>query len=130
MPPRCSFTIPPPNSYTLVASPSRKSRSWLTKMTVPSNSRMASFSTSFERISRWLVGSSSIRKFTGSSRSLIIARRVRSPPDSTFTFLSEASPPNMKAPRISRIFRRISPTATRSMVSNTVKLSSRSCAWF
>ena len=36
------------------------------------------------------------------------ASRVRSPPLSTFTFLSEASPPNMKAPRISRILRRIS----------------------
>ena len=128
--PRCSFTKPPPNSYTLVASPSRKSRSWLTIITVPSKSRIASFRISFERISRWFVGSSRIRKFTGSSNSLIMARRVRSPPESTFTFLSEASPPNMNAPSISRIFVRISPTATRSIVSNTVRFSSNSCAWF
>lgn len=39
---------------------------------------------------------------TGSSNSLIIARRVRSPPDNTFTSFSLASLPNMKAPRMSR----------------------------
>ena len=42
---------------------------------------------------------------------------LRSPPESTFTFLSEASPPNINAPNISRIFKRISPLATESIVS-------------
>ena len=41
----------------------------------------------------------------------------RSPPESTFTFFSEVSPPNMKAPNRSLIFKRISPVATWSMVS-------------
>ena len=36
---------------------------------------------------------------------------------STLTFFSEVSPPNMKAPKRSLIFRRMSPVATRSMVS-------------
>ncbi len=81
-------------------------------------------------MSKWFVGSSSIRKFTGSSRSLIMARRLRSPPDSTLTFFSEASPPNMNAPSMSRIFVRMSPVATRSIVSNTVSSPSISCAWF
>ena len=35
---------------------------------------------------QWLVGSSSISRFTGSSKSFIMARRVRSPPESTLTF--------------------------------------------
>ena len=59
-----------------------------------------------------------------------MAKRVRSPPDRNFTFFSEASPPNMKAPSMSRIFRRMSPRATRSMVSNTVSSPSSICAWF
>lgn len=130
MPPMCSRTTPPPNSYTFVTNPSRKSRSWLTTITVPSNARIASLSTSLVRMSRWLVGSSKIRKLTGSSKSLIIAKRERSPPESTLTFLSEASPPNIKAPSMSRILRRISPLATWSIVSNTVNSPSSNCAWF
>ena len=40
-------------------------------------------------MSRWLVGSSSISRFTGSSKSFIMARRVRSPPESTLTFFMD-----------------------------------------
>ena len=97
---------------------------------VPSKALIASLSTSFDCISRWLVGSSSISRFTGSSSSLIIANLLLSPPLSTFTYFSEVSPPNMNEPRRSLIFNRISPVATRSMVSNIVRFSSRSCAWF
>ena len=91
---------------------------------------MASLSTSFEGMSRWLVGSSSMSRLTGSSSRRIMARRLRSPPLSTPTRFSDASPPNMKAPRMSFILRRTSPRATLSMVWNTVRLSSSSCAWF
>ena len=59
-----------------------------------------------------------------------MASRLRSPPLSTRTFLSEASPPNMKAPSMSLMRSRISPRATLSMVCSTVSDSSSSCAWF
>ena len=130
MPPRCSRTLPPPNSYTLSTRPSRNSRSWLTMMAVPSNALIASFSTSFDCISRWLVGSSRMSRFTGSSSSLIIANRLRSPPLSTLTYFSDVSPPNMKAPSRSFTLSRISPVATLSMVWKMVRFSSSSCAWF
>ena len=64
------------------------------------------------RLSRWFVGSSRMSRLHGSSSRRIIANRLLSPPESTLTFLSDASPPNIKAPRMSRIFVRISPTAT------------------
>ena len=53
---------------------------------------------------------------------------MRSPPLSTLTFFVEASPPNMKAPRRSLIFVRISPSATSSMVWKTVRVSSSMAA--
>ena len=130
MPPRCSRTLPPPNSYTLSTNPSRKSRSWLTQMTVPLNSFKAVFSTSLDCMSRWLVGSSRMSRLQGSSSRRIIAKRLRSPPESTFTFFSEASPPNINAPNILRICVRISPTATLSMVWKTVSSPSSKAAWF
>ena len=86
MPHRCSRTLPPPNSYTLLTRPSRKSRSWLTTMRVPSKSLRACFKISFVLRSRWLVGSSSMSRLTGSRRSFIMHRRTLSPPDNTFTF--------------------------------------------
>ena len=131
MPLKCSFTCLLPNSYTLLTSPSRKSRSWLTRIRVPSKSSNACFRISLVFMSRWLVGSSSISRFTGSSKSFIMARRVRSPPESTLTFFMDSSgPPNMKAPSRSRILLRISPFATSSMVWNTVRFSSNNEAWF
>ena len=102
----------------------RQARSCDTQISVPSKSCNACFNTSFVFMSRWLVGSSRIRRFTGSRSSLRIARRVFSPPLSTFTFLVEASPPNMNAPNKSVIFLRISPFAISSIVSNTVSSSS------
>ena len=81
-------------------------------------------------MSKWFVGSSSIKRFTGSSNNLIIAKRERSPPESTLTFFSDISPPNIKAPKRSLIRNRISPFATWSMVSNIVRFSSKSWAWF
>ena len=68
-----------------VTSPSRKSRSCETTISVPSKSINACFRISFVFMSRWLVGSSRISRLTGSSKSLIIASRVRSPPESTLT---------------------------------------------
>ena len=77
------------------------------------------------------MGSSRMRRLTGSSNNLIIARRVRSPPESTFTFFIDSSgPPNINAPSKSRILFRISPFATSSIVWKTVRFSSMSEAWF
>ena len=47
---------------------------------------------------RWLVGSSSTRKFGGSSSIRAITSRVFSPPDSARIFLSTSSPENWNAP--------------------------------
>ena len=58
----------------------------------------ASTSISFVARSRWLVGSSSTRKFGGSSSIRAITSRVFSPPESARIFLSTSSPENWNAP--------------------------------
>jgi hypothetical protein len=52
----------------------------------------ASISISLVAMSRWLVGSSSTRKFGGSNSILAITRRAFSPPDSTRQGFSTSSP--------------------------------------
>lgn len=87
----------------------------------------------FEHIFRLHIevvgGLVSISRFICCSSRRIIARRLLSPPESTFTGLSEASPPNINAPNMSRMRNLISPVATLSIVWNTVSFSSSSCAW-
>ena len=78
--------------------PPRKCRSCETKSIVPSYCASAVISISFVAMSRWLVGSSSTRKFGGSNNMIAIASRAFSPPDSTRHFFSTSSPENPKQP--------------------------------
>src|SRR5437879_2723989 len=55
------------SSSTRLDSAARKCRSWETNSMVPSNSASALISISLVAMSRWLVGSSSTRKFGGSN---------------------------------------------------------------
>ena len=65
---------------------------------VPSKSASAATSISLVAMSRWLVGSSSTRKFGGSNSILAITRRAFSPPDSTRHGFSISSPEKPKQP--------------------------------
>ena len=78
--------------------PRRNVRSCDTKIIVPSKFFSASTSISLVARSRWLVGSSSTRKFGGSYSIRAITRRDFSPPDSARIFLSTSSPENWNAP--------------------------------
>ena len=80
------------------SSPRRNARSWETKSMVPSKSRRASTSISLVARSRWFVGSSSTRKFGGSSSMRAITRRDFSPPERARILFSTSSPENWKAP--------------------------------
>ena len=65
-----------------VVSARSKARSWLTSSTVPSNSSIASSSASMDSTSRWLVGSSKMRKLAPESIIMASATRAVSPPES------------------------------------------------
>ena len=66
---------------------------------------MASFSTSFERISRWLVGSSSIQEVHGFQQKFDHCEAGTLSTGQHFHLLIRSfTAPNIKAPRISRIF--------------------------
>ena len=86
--------LSPPSSRTRLLSARRNARSCETNSIVPSNADSDSSSISFVARSRWLVGSSSTRKFGGFNSMRAITRRVFSPPDSMRTFLSTSSPEN------------------------------------
>ncbi|OWK23533.1 hypothetical protein AJ87_33920 [Rhizobium yanglingense] len=60
---------------------SRKSRSWLTRITVPGKPTTISCSRSSVSRSRSLVGSSRIRRLVGRARMRASISRARSPPD-------------------------------------------------
>ena len=87
---------------------------------VPSNAIKALFKISFDMISKWLVGSSITKKFTGDNKSLHKQTRALSPPDKTPIFLFTSSLENKKEPSISRIFKLTSPVMASSIVWNTV----------
>jgi hypothetical protein len=65
---------------------------------VPSYCDSAVISISLVAMSRWLVGSSSTRKFGGSNSIIAITSRAFSPPDSTRHFFSISSPEKPKQP--------------------------------
>lgn len=67
----------------------RGSHGHITTIRVPSKSMSACFRISLVFMSRWLVGSSNIRRFTVCNN-FIMARRVRSPPDNTFIFFMDS----------------------------------------
>ena len=81
-------------------------------------------------MSKWLVGSSIISTFKGWRSNLAKAKRLRSPPDRTFTYLSAASPLNKKEPNISRTLDLLVSFAASIIVSKTVLLPSKYSAWF
>ena len=72
---------------------------WVTMITAPSNASSASRNASTDSWSRWFVGSSSRRRFTGVARIFARSTRLRSPPESTEILFSAASPPNIMAPQ-------------------------------
>ena len=85
-----------------VASASISARSCETSRMVPEYSVSASSSASRLSMSRWLVGSSSTRKFAPDTTTRASASRRRSPPESTSTGFSTCSPENRKRPSRSR----------------------------
>src|SRR6267154_1154730 len=90
------------NSSTRLESAARKCRSCETNSMVPSYCERAVMSISFVAMSRWLVGSSSTRKFGGSNSIFAITSRAFSPPDSTRHLFSTSSPENPKQPASAR----------------------------
>ena len=86
--------VPSASSQTRVAKRLMKYRSWDTNSRVPSKASTASSIHSREAISRWLVGSSRIRKLISSSMSIHSRRRLSSPPERTDTLLNTSSPWN------------------------------------
>ena len=84
-----------------------------------------------------IVGIQSMQRFVKNQQIHRFQQQLDHGQAGTFTsreyfyfFIDSSGPPNMNAPNISRIFSRISPTATRSIVSKTVRFSSSNCAWF
>ena len=70
-----------------------------TMIAVPSNKFKASCKTSLLRMSKWLVGSSMIRKLQGFINNFASATRFLSPPESTEFFLKTSFPLNNNAPK-------------------------------
>ena len=82
-----------------VVSVRSKARSWLTSSTVPPNDSIASSRASMDSTSRWLVGSSKMRKFAPDSIIMASATRAVSPPESDPARRCTESPENPKRPR-------------------------------
>ena len=95
-------------------------RSCVMSRMVPSKRLSACSSTSALAMSRWLVGSSRHSSGLGATSIFASAKRPFSPPESTLTFFSTASPSNRKAPSRLRTWLMFQPGATWSSSSNTV----------
>ncbi|MNY07889.1 hypothetical protein D3C86_1407130 [compost metagenome] len=92
----------PSMNQILLATLSRKYLSWETAIKVPSYCCKAWIRMLTDCMSRWLVGSSRIRKLESVVRDLARATLDFSPPESTLIFLKTSSPVNRKQPRIPR----------------------------
>ena len=99
---RTAASPPPVTSQNSSHTSRSRARSWLTSMTVPSNSLSAMLSASRVVRSRWLVGSSSSSRFGRCQTSIARTRRAFSPPDSVPTGCCTISPVKRNEPRKSR----------------------------
>ena len=104
----------------MLVKPCKKSLSCETKIKVPLKLRNASFKTFLDAMSKWFVGSSIINTLKGDNNNLHNANLFLSPPESTFAFLSAASPPNKNEPSISLTLALFPSVAASSMICNTV----------